>query len=37
MIFPSNLHMERTVMYPAGLENEAARRQTLELEYLSPP
>ncbi len=35
MIFPSNLHMERSVFNPAAFQNETARERSLELEYLS--
>jgi tetratricopeptide (TPR) repeat protein len=35
MIFPSNLHMERTVYSPAAFQNEKARWNAIGLEYLS--
>ena len=35
MIFPSNLHMERTVLNSAAFHSEKARRDLIELEYLS--
>jgi len=35
MIFPANLHMERTVVSPAAFFNEKARWQAIDLEYLS--
>jgi protein O-mannosyl-transferase len=35
MVFPSNLHMERTVFNPAALNSDKTRRESIELEYLS--
>ncbi len=35
MLFPSNLHMERTVFNPAAFNSEKTRREWIELEYLS--
>ena len=35
MLFPVNLHMERSVFEPAALENQEARKHFIELEYLS--
>jgi Flp pilus assembly protein TadD len=35
MLFPANLHMERTVFNGAAVENEKARQNSIELEYLS--
>ena len=35
MVFPSNLHMERTVFNPATFHNEKVRAASVELEYLS--
>jgi tetratricopeptide (TPR) repeat protein len=35
MIFPANLHMERTVVYPAGWRTNAEWRKTICGEYLS--
>ena len=35
LIFPANLHMERTVVSPAAFLNEKARWHAVELEYLS--
>lgn len=35
MIFPSNLHMERTVFNPAAFRSGNIRRDWIELEYLS--
>lgn len=35
VLFPANLHMERSVVNPAAFENEQARRVSVELEYLS--
>ena len=35
MIFPSNLHMERTVIDPATYESNADWRQAIGIEYLS--
>jgi tetratricopeptide (TPR) repeat protein len=35
LIFPANLHMERTVVSPAAFFNEKARWQAIDLEYLS--
>ena len=35
MVFPSNLHMERTVFNPGAFQNEKARQDLIELEYLS--
>jgi protein O-mannosyl-transferase len=35
MVFPLNLHMERTVIDPAASRSEAGRHNSIELEYLS--
>jgi Flp pilus assembly protein TadD len=35
MIFPGNLHMERTVFNPAACRSDAAWRQAIAIEYLS--
>jgi protein O-mannosyl-transferase len=35
MLWPSNLHMERTVFNPASLQNNASWRQAAAVEYLS--
>jgi Flp pilus assembly protein TadD len=35
LVFPSNLHMERGVYSPSALQNETARHNAIEFEYLS--
>lgn len=35
LVFPSNLHMERTVLNPAAFSTEKARWDSIRLEYLS--
>jgi len=35
LVFPSNLHMERTVYSPSVFQNEKTRWNAIELEYLS--
>jgi protein O-mannosyl-transferase len=35
MLFPSNLHMERTVFSPSAFQSEKGRWNAIELEYLS--
>ena len=35
MLFPANLHMERTVYLPKAFQNESGRRDGIEHEYLS--
>lgn len=35
MVFPSNLHMERSVSHPASLLNREGWRSSIQLEYLS--
>jgi len=35
MIFPTSLHMERTVMSPQTYENNAGWREAIQIEYLS--